>query len=84
MTLLTDVPPLHGSHCAGIGCEHDELAGSGLEPVAPHARTAARHRGASSGRRVRVVSLRSGALQAPDELRAINAQHVHDRDALLG
>ena len=78
MTLLTEVPLLQGSHCAGIGCEHDELAGSGLEPVAPSARTKARHRAAASGRRVRVVSLQ------PDALQPVDAQHAHDRDTLLG
>ena len=73
MTLLTEVPPLHGSHCAGIGCEHDELAGSGLEPPAPSARATARHRAAVTGRRARVVSLQP-----------VDAQHAHDRNALLG
>jgi len=52
--ILVQVPIVHGTHCAGIGCEHDELAGSGLEPLAPRARTTARHRGASSGRRARL------------------------------
>jgi len=52
--VLMPVPIVHGTHCAGIGCEHDELAGSGLEPLAPGARATARHRGASSGRRVRL------------------------------
>jgi hypothetical protein len=64
---------LLGTHCAGVGCEHDELAGSGLEPVAPHARTSARHRRAASGRRVRVVALQ-----------AIHAEHANHRNALLG
>lgn len=77
MTLL-EIPLLHGSHCAGIGCEHDELAGSGVEPLAPNARTSARHRAAASGRRVRLVTRR------PDSLQPIHAQHAHDRDALLG
>jgi hypothetical protein len=57
MSLITPdatAPLVHGTHCAGIGCEHDELALSGLEPTAPRARTTARHRGAASGRRVRV------------------------------
>jgi hypothetical protein len=53
-TLFVPVPVVRGTHCAGIGCEHDELAGSGLEPVAPGVRTTARHREASSGRRVRL------------------------------
>lgn len=47
-------PLVSGTHCAGVGCEHDELARSGLEPAAPGARPTARHRGATSGRRVRV------------------------------
>jgi hypothetical protein len=51
------LPLLHGTHCAGIGCEHDELAESGFEPVAPRARSSARHRGAASGRRVRLQSV---------------------------
>ena len=51
---LAPVPSLHGTHCAGIGCERDELAGSGLEAVAPGARTTARHRLASRGRRARL------------------------------
>ena len=51
---LAPVPLVQGTHCAGIGCEHDELAGSGLEPVAPGARTTARHRRALRGRRVRL------------------------------
>jgi hypothetical protein len=70
---MTEVPMVHGTHCAGIGCEHDELAGSGLEAVAPNARTTARHRRSSSGRRVRMVSLQ-----------LVHSQHAHDRDALLG
>ncbi len=73
MTITTEVPVVHGTHCAGIGCEHDELAESGLEPAAPGARTTARHRGASSGRRVRVVSLKP-----------VHSEHAHDRHALLG
>jgi hypothetical protein len=52
--VLVPVPVVHGTHCAGVGCEHDELAGSGFEPVAPSARTTARHRRASSGRRARL------------------------------
>lgn len=52
--VLAPVPVVHGTHCAGIGCEHDELAGSGLEPVAPRARATARHRRASRGRRARL------------------------------
>jgi hypothetical protein len=48
------MPVVRGTHCAGVGCEHDELAGSGFEPVAPGARTTARHRLAASGRRVRL------------------------------
>lgn len=47
------VPAMHGTHCAGVGCEHDELAGSGFEPLAAGARSTARHRAATSGRRVR-------------------------------
>ena len=70
---VTEVPVVNGTHCAGIGCAHDELVASGLEPVAPGARTIARHRRSSSGRRVRVVSLQS-----------IHAEHAHDRDALIG
>ena len=73
MTFTTEVPLVHGTHCAGIGCEHDELAGSGLEPVAPTARATARHRRSSTGRRVRTVSLQ-----------LVHTQHAHDRDALLG
>ena len=73
MTLTNAVPLVHGTHCAGIGCEHDELAGSGLEALAPSARTTARHRRSSSGRRVRMVSLQ-----------LVHSQHAHDRDTLLG
>ncbi len=73
MSITTEVPMVHGTHCAGIGCEHDELAESGFEPRAPGARTTARHRGSSTGRRVRMVSLQ-----------LVHAQHAHDRDALLG
>ncbi len=73
MRTITEVPAVNGTHCAGVGCEHDELAASGLEPAAPGARTTGRHRAASSGRRVRLVSLQP-----------IHAQHAHDRDALLG
>ena len=73
MSITTEVPLINGTHCAGIGCEHDELAGSGLEAVAPSARTTARHRRSSTGRRVRTVSLQ-----------LIHSQHAHDRDALLG
>ena len=72
MTIAAEFPMVHGTHCAGIGCEHDELAGSGLEPVAPGARTTGRHRGSARGRRVRVVSLQP-----------IHAEHAHDRDSLL-
>ena len=72
-TTPTEVPVVNGTHCAGIGCAHDELAASGLEPAGAGARTTARHRRSSSGRRVRVVSLQP-----------IHTQHAHDRDALLG
>lgn len=74
MTIATDRSlALMGTHCAGVGCEHDELAESGLEPVAPHARTSARHRRSASGRRVRVVTLQ-----------AIDSEHPHHSNALLG
>jgi hypothetical protein len=74
MTIASDrTVNLLGTHCAGIGCEHDELAESGLEPLAPHARTSARHRRATRGRRVRVVALQ-----------AIDPEHSHHRNALLG
>jgi hypothetical protein len=53
-TRLAPIPVVHGTHCAGIGCEHDELAGSGFEPLAPAARSTGRHRGGRSGRRARV------------------------------
>ena len=72
-TTPTEVPVVNGTHCAGIGCAHDELAAAGLEPVAPGARATARHRRSSSGRRVRVVPLKS-----------IHAEHADHRDALLG
>jgi len=64
---------LLGTHCAGVGCEHDELAESGAERPAPHARTSARHRRAASGRRVRIVTLQT-----------IDREHAHHRNALLG
>ena len=73
MSITTEVPLINGTHCAGIGCEHDELAWSGLEAVAPRARTTARHRRSSTGRRVRTVSLQ-----------LVHSQHAHDRDPLLG
>jgi hypothetical protein len=53
-TRLAPLPVVHGTHCAGVGCEHDELAGSGFEPLAPTARSTARHRSGRSGRRARV------------------------------
>jgi len=52
-TRLAPMPAVPGTHCAGVGCEHDELAGSGFEPLAPGARSTARHRGGRSGRRAR-------------------------------
>lgn len=74
MTIASDRNALLlGTHCAGVGCEHDELADSGLEPPAPHARMSARHRRAASGRRARIVALQ-----------AIHPEHAHHRNALLG
>lgn len=74
MTIAVDrVVSALGTHCAGIGCEHDELAESGFEPPAPQARVGARHRRGPNGRRVQIVSLQP-----------IHAQHSNNRDALLG
>jgi len=50
-SMLVPIPVVPGTHCAGIGCEHDELLGSGVEPAAPLARTTARHRRSVNGRR---------------------------------